>query len=54
VLIAPGGELEFESGLRPALERALSGATFTALELGGDAPEPMIAKLLAYGLVKRA
>jgi bifunctional lysine-specific demethylase and histidyl-hydroxylase NO66 len=54
VIIAPGGELKFIPSARPALERALNGATFTPADLvGAQAPEDMTAKLLAYGLVKR-
>ncbi|MGQ0533278.1 MAG: cupin domain-containing protein [Caulobacteraceae bacterium] len=53
VVIAPGGELEFASDAAPALERALSGEAFTLSELGAGEPEAMMAKLVAYGLVKR-
>lgn len=54
VVIAPGGELHFDAGARPALERAMSGEEFTPAELGGDRPDQMAAKLLAYGLIVRA
>ncbi|MGH6949701.1 MAG: JmjC domain-containing protein, partial [Vitreimonas sp.] len=53
VVIAPGGELDFTPAARPALDRALGGETFTPADLGGDAPETLTAKLLAYGLVAR-
>ncbi len=54
VLIAPGGEIKFKHAQRPAVERALSGQRFTPNELGGDDPEGLAAKLLAYGLIVRA
>ena len=54
VVIAPGGELDFTPDARPVLERALNGETFAPAQLGGDAPEALTAKLLAYGLVARA
>ena len=52
-LIAPGGELDFPSAARAALERALNGAPFTVADLGVDKPETMAAKLLDYGLIVR-
>ncbi|MFT3729253.1 MAG: cupin domain-containing protein [Terricaulis sp.] len=54
VLIAPGGELNFKSAARPALDRALSGQKFSPPELGGEKPEGLVSKLLAYGLLVRA
>jgi len=54
VLIAPGGELTFKAAQRPVLERALSGQKFSPPELGGEKPEGLVAKLLAYGLLVRA
>jgi ribosomal protein L16 Arg81 hydroxylase len=54
VLISPGGELAYPTAERARLERALSGAPFTASELGGENPEDFAAKLLAYGLLARA
>ena len=53
VLIAPGGELRFKSAQRPVLERALSGQKFSPPELGGEKPEGLVSKLLAYGLLVR-
>jgi bifunctional lysine-specific demethylase and histidyl-hydroxylase NO66 len=53
VLIAPGGELKFPETRRPALERALNGAPFKPSDLGGDKPCNFVAKILAYGLIKR-
>lgn len=53
VLISPGGELDFPSDRRPALERALSGEAFAPAELGCEAPETLVARLIAYGLVAR-
>jgi ribosomal protein L16 Arg81 hydroxylase len=53
VLIAPGGELKFPETRRPALERALSGEAFTPAALGGDNACDFVAKILAYGVVKR-
>ena len=54
VIIAPGGELDFQVGDRAALERALNGAPFTPAELGGEKPEALTARLFAYGLIARA
>ncbi|MES1158862.1 MAG: hypothetical protein ABUL42_03105, partial [Terricaulis silvestris] len=54
LLIAPGGELTFKPAQRPALERALSGQKFSPPELGGEKPEGLISKLLAYGVLVRA
>jgi len=54
VVVAPGGELEFEPAARAALERALNGEVFAPSQLGVEAPEAMTAKLLDYGLVMRA
>ena len=52
VVIAPGGELKFSAELRPAIERALSGAPFTPGELAGvNDPQSLTAKLFAYGLI---
>jgi hypothetical protein len=53
VVIAPGGELGFGPEARAALERALNGEAFAPAELGGEKPEELTAKLLAYGLVAR-
>jgi bifunctional lysine-specific demethylase and histidyl-hydroxylase NO66 len=54
VVIAPGGELDFQSDQRAALERALSGEAFTPGELGVEKAEGITAKLFAYGLIARA
>jgi bifunctional lysine-specific demethylase and histidyl-hydroxylase NO66 len=54
VVIAPGGDLHFAASARPALERALNGEAFTPGDLGGDSPQSLTGKLLAYGLVTRA
>lgn len=53
VLIAPGGELDFQADQRGALDRALSGNIFTPAELGIEKTEGITAKLVAYGLVAR-
>jgi ribosomal protein L16 Arg81 hydroxylase len=53
VLIAPGGELDFKPEQRASLDRALSGKAFTPGTLAVGDGEAMVAKLLAYGLVRR-
>lgn len=52
-LVAPGGELGFAETQRAALERALSGETFTPAELGEGA-EKLVLRLLTHGLIERA
>jgi bifunctional lysine-specific demethylase and histidyl-hydroxylase NO66 len=54
VLIAPGGDLDFQADRRGALERALSGAPFTPAELKCENAEALAARLLSYGLIARA
>lgn len=55
IVVAPGGELGFKPERRAALERALSGAVFTPADVGGDdETASMLAKLLAFGLLRRA
>jgi hypothetical protein len=54
VLIAPGGELNFDAALRPALEAALSGAAFVVSELPAENAPWLAARLFAYGLLVRA
>jgi lysine-specific demethylase/histidyl-hydroxylase NO66 len=54
VVIAPGGELEFNDKAQPALERALSGEPFSLADLNTADPAAMTARLLAYGLVTRS
>jgi hypothetical protein len=55
IVIGPGGELKFTADLRPAIERALSGAPFTPADLSGaNDPQSLTAKLFAYGLIARA
>lgn len=53
VIIAPGGELDFQADQRAALEHALNGAPFTPAQLGVEKAEGLTAKLLAYGLIAR-
>lgn len=54
VVIAPGGELEFDDKAQPALERALNGEPFSLADLDTTDPTAMTTRLLAYGLVARA
>ncbi|MEZ5972099.1 MAG: cupin domain-containing protein [Hyphomonadaceae bacterium] len=54
IVVSPGGELKFAPDQRPALERALSGETFTLADIVIDKAEAMISTLLAYGLISRA
>jgi ribosomal protein L16 Arg81 hydroxylase len=53
-LIGPGGELDYKPEQRAALERALSGAVFTPADLADEDASNMVAKLVAFGLVRRA
>jgi bifunctional lysine-specific demethylase and histidyl-hydroxylase NO66 len=53
VIIAAGGELDFQPDQRAALERALNGEVFTAAQLGVPKAEGLVAKLFAYGLIAR-
>jgi ribosomal protein L16 Arg81 hydroxylase len=53
VLIAPGGELDFTTAQRPALDRALNGQVFTPADLAIEHAERLAAKLFAYGLIAR-
>lgn len=57
VIVAPGGEVNFEAGEDAALERALSGEAFTRTDLPGVSDEAaleLMQKLYAFGLIERA
>lgn len=54
VLIAPGGDLSFKPDDRPALERALSGESFTQADLACPSPTDLIRRLQSFGLIERA
>lgn len=51
-LITAGGELSFANSAQAAIERALSGASFTPADLG-EGGDRIVARLLAYGLITR-
>jgi bifunctional lysine-specific demethylase and histidyl-hydroxylase NO66 len=51
MLSVPGGELHFEASNAAALDRALSGDVFAASELGGQAGQDMLARMIDYGVV---
>jgi len=53
VLIGPGGDLDFLSEEGDALDIALSGAPFTAAELGRDNGEELVRTLWAAGFLER-
>src|SRR5688500_12492091 len=53
VLIGPGGDLDFRAEDGDALERALSGAPFTAADLGCEDPEGLVRTLWAAGFLER-
>ena len=52
ILIAPGGDLEIKPAEQAAYRRALSGEPFVMPDLGLDAPEPMMRRLIAFGIVE--
>ncbi len=53
VVIAAGGDVDFEPTDRPALERALSGEPFGLADLAREDAEYMTRRLQAFGLVER-
>jgi hypothetical protein len=54
VLIGPGGDLDFKPEDGDALELALSGAPFSASDLGCDNPDELVQTLWAAGFLERA
>jgi len=52
ILIAPGGDLEIKPVEQAAYRRALSGEPFVMPDLGLDSPEPMMRRLIAFGIVE--
>ncbi len=53
-LLAPGGEIWFTAQSGDALARALSGNAFTLADLGFEHAEPLVCRLLDYGVLIRA
>jgi bifunctional lysine-specific demethylase and histidyl-hydroxylase NO66 len=53
-LLAPGGEIWFTAESGDALTRALSGAAFTLSDLDFEHAEPLVRRLLDYGVLIRA
>lgn len=54
ILIAPGGDLEIKEAEAEAYRRALSGEPFSRKDLAIDDAEPMVRRLIAFGVIEPA
>lgn len=52
VLVAPGGDLEIKADEQDAYRRALTGEPFVMADLGLEAPELMMRRLIAFGIIE--
>ena len=52
VLITAGGDLEIKPDEQAAYRRALSGEAFSGADLGSENPDPMLRRLIAFGIIR--